>query len=289
MTPHAPRRVVAGDSVAESMTAADPTTPAEVPIRAAATLMPIRDGDSGSGLEVCLLRRNANSTWVAGLALFPGGAVDPRDDDPALAERCTPGAAAELAGGPAPWIAALRESFEEIGLLLATDGAGRWAHDDAERAARLTAARGPVDAGERSFADLLASEQLQLRVDLMRFVAHWVTPPGQARRYDTRFYLAPTPPGAPVNPDGTEIVRADWIAPRTAIGEHEAGNLPMLPPTLGALHWLAPHGSVGEAVAAAEALGEIPRWEPSDIRAAQRRVDEADAAAGAEAAAEPTP
>lgn len=245
-----------------------------VPIRPAATLMPVRDGDGG--LEVCLLRRNANSAWVAGLALFPGGAVDERDAAPALVDRCIlpAGHAADaLPGGPAPWIAAMRECFEEIGLLLATDDAGRWAHQDPDRLRRLDALRGPLDAGAIDFATVLMAEGLRLRVDLLRFIAHWVTPPGQARRYDTRFYLAPTPPHASAAPDGTEIVAADWVIPSAAIAKHEAGELPMLPPTLGALHWLAPHASVRAAVAAADAMGEIPRWTPGDIDDARGRVD----------------
>jgi 8-oxo-dGTP pyrophosphatase MutT (NUDIX family) len=245
-----------------------------VPIRLAATLMPVRDG--AGGLEVCLLRRNANSTWVAGLALFPGGAVDERDGTPALAERCVLPAgvrADELPGGLAPWAAAMRECFEEIGLLLAIDDAGDWAHQDPDRLRRLDALRGPLDAGAADLATVLAEEGLRLRVDLLRFVAHWVTPPGQARRYDTRFYVAPAPAGAPAAPDGTEIVAADWIVPSVAIAAHEAGELPMLPPTLGALHWLAPHASVRAAVAAAEAMGEIPRWTPGDIDDARGRVD----------------
>lgn len=245
-----------------------------VPIRLAATLMPVRDGDDG--LEVCLLRRNANSTWVAGLALFPGGAVDERDADPALAARCIlPAGLApdDLAGGLAPWVAAMRECFEEIGLLLATDDAGGWAHQDRDRARRLDALRGPLDAGALDLTAVLMAEGLRLRVDLLRFVAHWVTPPGQARRYDTRFYLAPTPPGAPTQPDGTEIVAADWVRPTAAIAAHDAGELPMLPPTLGALHWLAPHASVGAAVAAADGMGDIPRWTPGDIDDARGRVD----------------
>lgn len=249
-----------------------------VPIRAAATLMPLRDGDGG--LEVCLLRRNANSTWVAGLALFPGGAVDARDADPALAAHCTlpAGRSADgLPGGLAPWIAALRECFEEIGLLLATDPSGRWAHEEQARAARLAGTRRALDAGEADLAQLLAADGLSLRIDLLRFVAHWVTPPGQARRYDTRFYLAPAPPAAPAAPDGTEIVAAEWIAPAAAITAHEAGELPMLPPTLGALHWLAPHDSVAAAILAAERLGEIPRWTPGDLDDARGRVaDERD-------------
>lgn len=245
----------------------------EVPIRAAATLMPLRDGSDG--LEVCLLRRNANSTWVAGLALFPGGAVDPRDASERLVDHCVlpeRGPERGLPGGLAPWIAALRECYEEIGLLLATDPEGRWAHEEPARAERLASTRRAVDAGELTLASLLAEEQLQLRVDLLRFVAHWVTPPGQSRRYDTRFYLAPAPAGAVAAPDGTEIVAADWIAPAAAISAHGVGELPMLPPTLGALHWLAPHASVAAAIAAAEAMGEIPRWTPGDEASARDAV-----------------
>ncbi|MEH3052455.1 MAG: NUDIX domain-containing protein [Patulibacter minatonensis] len=263
---------------------ASPSTdpPAGVPILPAATLMPVRDAPGRGGLEVCLLRRNHRSTWVAGLALFPGGAVDERDADPALIARCAfpPGAADDdrraadfLAGGAAPWIAAIRETFEEIGLLVASTDDGTWAHDSVERVLRVATARRAVELGQRALADVLADEGLFLRLDLLRFVAHWVTPPGQSRRYDTRFYLAPVPASAPVDPDGTEIVAAGWVAPADAIAQHAAGDLPMLPPTLGALHWLAPHGSVDEAVRAADALGDIPRWTPGDLDEAARTAD----------------
>lgn len=243
----------------------------DVPVRWAATVLPLRDGDAG--LEVCLLRRNGNSTWVAGLALFPGGAVDERDDTPQIAARCVVSSShGPLDGGLGPWVAALRECYEEIGLLLADDPHGQPAHADPHRAAQLHAARAAVDSGTLDLADLLAAHALQLRVDQMRFIAHWVTPPGQARRYDTRFYIVPTPPDAPIAPDGTEIVSADWISPQAAIDAHERGELPMLPPTLGALHWLAPHGRVADAILAADALGTIPRWTPGDIDAAARRA-----------------
>jgi hypothetical protein len=150
-------------------------------------------------------------------------------------------------------------------LLLATGDDGQWGHDDPRRAARLSVARTAVSAGTQTLASVLRDEALMLRVDRMRFVAHWVTPPGQSRRYDTRFFVAPAPPGAPCAPDGTEIVAAQWVAPREAIAAHERGELPMLPPTLGALHWLAPHRSVTATLAAASALGDIPRFTPGHI------------------------
>ncbi|MFT4036524.1 MAG: hypothetical protein QM679_13205, partial [Patulibacter sp.] len=179
-----------------------------------------------------------------------------------------PGGAGALPGGPAPWIAALRESYEEIGLLLATDAHGRWAHDEPARRAHLDQARAGVDAGTADFAELLAGEQLQLRVDRLRFVAHWVTPPGQLRRYDTRFYLAAAPPHAPVAPDGVEIVAADWVTPQAAIDAHGAGQLPMLPPTLGMLHWLAGFATANAALRGADALGAVPRYAPGSFGAA---------------------
>jgi 8-oxo-dGTP pyrophosphatase MutT (NUDIX family) len=256
-----------------------PPRDAGAPVRPAATLMPVRDG-AGGALEVCLLRRNANSTWVAGLALFAGGGVDHRDDDPKLVARCIlpPGTGPDaLSGGLAPWVAALRETYEEIGFLLATDDTDAWAHADTGRQHRLLTTRGAIDAGTATFADLLATEGLRLRIDLMRFIAHWVTPPGQARRYDTRFYLAPAPPDAPAEPDGIEIVGAEWIAPPLAIARQQSGELPMLPPTLGALHWLAAYDTVAAAMAAADALGDIPRYAPGSVTdAAVHAADIAD-------------
>ncbi len=157
-------------------------------------------------------------------------------------------------------------------MLLATDASGGWAWAEPGRAARLATARAPVASEERELAEVLASEGLQLRTDALRFFAHWVTPPGQARRYDTRFYLAEVPGEVPVEADGTEIVGAEWIRPSTAIARHEAGELPMLPPTLAALHWLAQYPTVQEALAGAEALGEVPRIAPEALGAAEREA-----------------
>ncbi len=247
---------------------ASASTDGTVPIRAAATVLPVRERD---GLEVCLLRRNADSTWVAGLALFPGGAVDARDDASELREHLElPDA--ELAGGVAPWVAALREMYEEIGVLLATDPTGDWAWRDATRAEQIARRRAAVAAEEHDLAAVLASQGLRLRVDHLRFFAHWVTPPGQARRYDTRFYLAQVPGDAPVQADGTEIVAAEWVTPPEAIARHEEGTLPMLPPTLAALHWLAQYPTVEEALAGADALGAVPRIAPEALSAAEREA-----------------
>ncbi len=99
------------------------------------------------------------------------------------------------------------------------------------RARRAPRGRPPgLEAEVHAFATLLGREGLRLRLDALRFVAHWVTPPGQARRYDTRFYLAAAPAGAPCEPDGTEIVGGEWIAPPAAVAAHERGELPMLRP-----------------------------------------------------------
>lgn len=248
-------------------TATPPPQPGDdVPVRHAATVLPVREA---GGLEVCLLQRNPDSTWVAGLALFPGGAVDERDGHRELHPHLTVPRDG-LAGGVAPWVAALREMFEEIGVLLATDADGGWAWAKQERAARLAARRAAIATNQASLAALLADEALTLRVDQLRFFAHWVTPPGQARRYDTRFYLAAVPGDAPITPDGTEIVDAQWITPAQAITHHDGGQLPMLPPTLAALHWLSQYPTVREALAGAEALGEVPRIAPGAMSDAER-------------------
>ena len=156
------------------------------------------------GLEVFMLRRNLDSDFVGGAYVFPGGAVDPDDrhaDLEAICEGRTDVEASRRlgidAGGLAYWVAAIRESFEEAGVLLAYRPDGSIVHlDDPEHAcARWAEHRRQVDDGERRLVEVCADEDLRLAVDGMHYFGHWITPEGAPRRYDTRFFLAAEPPG----------------------------------------------------------------------------------------------
>lgn len=255
--------------------AAAPGTP-PVAILPAATVLLVRDSDAGE-LQVCLLRRNLQSTFVGGVSVFPGGAVEPADGHPALLALCDGRTDAQASaalgiasGGLAFWVAAIREAFEEAGLLPAT-----WAHsgaplhfsDDA-LAARFAAHRGAVDREERSLGDVLHEEGLRLDVGAMHYLSHWVTPPGRSRRYDTRFFLAQAPAGQRLAHDGREAIEGAWVRPADAIARQEAGELVMRPPTVWSLHQLAQSATAAEALAASEALTAVPSFGATDPRGA---------------------
>ncbi|MDQ8043371.1 MAG: hypothetical protein AAGC46_02870 [Solirubrobacteraceae bacterium] len=270
---HAATRHAVARDAASPPDAARPGT-APVAIRPAATVLVVRDSAAGE-LEVCLLRRNLESTFVGGVSVFPGGAVEPADGDPAVLALCDGRTDAEASarlgidhGGLAYWVAAIRETFEEAGLLPAT-----WAHsgaplhfsDDAF-AARFAEHRAAVDREERSLAQVLETEGLRLDLTAMHYVSHWITPPGRSRRYDTRFFLAQAPAGQQLLHDGREAIEGAWMRPVDAIARQEAGELVMRPPTVWSLHQLARSTTAAEALAEAAALQDVPSFGANDPR-----------------------
>lgn len=227
---------------------------AAVPAKDAATVVLLRDGSHG--VEVYLLRRVASMAFAAGMHVFPGGRVDPRDADPALAWAGPSRAEwaevlhadAELAA--ALICAAVRETFEESGVLLAgthpddvvSDTTGQdWEAD------RL----GLVD-HTLAFAELLRRRRLVLRTDLLRAWSHWITPEFEPRRYDTRFFVAATPAGQRPRDVGGEADRVAWLRPADALAAFERRELGLMPPTAETLHELAPHPTLASVLAAAE-------------------------------------
>jgi 8-oxo-dGTP pyrophosphatase MutT (NUDIX family) len=242
-----------------------------IPALPAATVMLVRDAPP-SGLEVFVLRRTASATFAAGMYVFPGGRVDEADGSAEVEPVCS-GLDDDVAskalgvdhGGLAFWVAAVRECFEEAGVLLARrrDG-GPVRIDDSERRA--------VHAGELSIANLCRRHDLVLDLSAIRYVAHWVTPIGEARRFDTRFFLAAAPPGQHGTHDDVELVDSRWVRPADAIALADAGELLMLPPTLANLRTLAESDTVEFALAAADAAGPPPRIQPWLRRDASGRV-----------------
>src|SRR2546421_2983144 len=186
-----------------------------VPVRDAATVMLVRD--AGDGLEVFMLRRNTALVFVPGAYVFPGGAVDVAD-------------AAE--GGDAFAVAAIRESFEEAGALLAYDRSGELADlsDDAT-AARFHGDRDDVHAGRMTIHELCAIEGLRLAVDALRPVSRWVTPPRSPRRFDTRFFVARAPRDQALVHDDRETVASEWVRPHAALSRFEDGDIELILPT----------------------------------------------------------
>jgi 8-oxo-dGTP pyrophosphatase MutT (NUDIX family) len=213
---------------------------AAVPTRDGATVMLVRDGPHADRpLEVFMLRRHPRTAFGS-VHVFPGGVLDDTDRSPALDAHC-PGltdaeASARLglaSGGRAYWIAAIRESFEEAGVLLArgTDGEPVRFDGHPDVQARFDAHRRAVHAGDRTLADVLVDEQLVLTVDCVRYFAHWITPEGQPKRFDTRFFLARAPEGQAYAHDDAELIGSEWVRPAAALERHEAGDFPMIGPT----------------------------------------------------------
>jgi 8-oxo-dGTP pyrophosphatase MutT (NUDIX family) len=217
--------------------------------RHAATVVLLRDGTSG--VEAYLLRRVGTMAFAGGMYVFPGGSVDPRDGDaeiawagPPPAEWAAPLSASEsLARGLVA--AAVRETFEESGVLLAGP-----VPDDRELLRREQAALLDRSA---SMAEVLARNGLVLRADLLRPWAHWVTPEIEPKRFDTRFFVAALPEGQePVHFRG-ESDASEWVAPDDAVERHARGELLMLPPTVFTLAEIGAYGSVADVLAAATA------------------------------------
>lgn len=216
----------------------DSPDPEQVPVRDAATVMLLRDGSDGP--EVCLMQRNLNSDFVGGAYVFPGGAVDPADADADVADRCPDLDDAEASrrlglavGGLAFWVAAIRESFEEAGVLLARHADGRRLDlSDPGAAERFAGHRDDVDNERRTIAEVAVQEDLHLDVGQLHYFSRWITPLGAHRRYDTRFFVCAAPEGQEVVEDSRELIGTQWLTPAEALRRHDAGDITMIFPTV---------------------------------------------------------
>ena len=224
--------------------ASEPVPPSGAVPRPAATVVLVREG--ASPLEVLLLRRNRSTGFVPGAYVFPGGRVDARDGDPDLVGRVeglgTEEAAARLAlrGADPPaiayYLAAAREAFEETAILVAATTAQL--QRDADRL-RLRSLRDELMAGDIDFGEVLDGLGARLDGTAIEYIAHWITPEAEPRRYDTRFFAAIVPPKSEPSPDPREMTDAVWLAPAEALARHEAGRLPMIFPTIRTLEGLS--------------------------------------------------
>jgi len=221
-------------------------------VRQAATVLLLRDG--APGLEVYLLRRTQGMPFAGGMTAYPGGGVDPRDGDTEVAWfgpspahwadafGCDQRAARELV------CAAVRETFEEAGVLLAGDPQGGTVVPDVS-GADWEEQRQALLSRDLSLAELLAGRGLAIRSDLLRPFAHWITPPTEPRRYDTKFFVAALPVGQEARDVSGEADEASWLTPTAALTEAAVGDRPMLPPTLRTLGQLEPFPDVAAALA----------------------------------------
>ena len=199
--------------------------------RPAATVLLLRDG--GLGPEAFLLQRTKSAAFLAGAHVFPGGALDKADQDLRVLRRVAGLSAAEAnarlgveVGGLAYWVAAVRECFEESGILLAEGENGRPV--DAARAAQLAQYRAALHAGKLAFADFLERERLLLRAGDLAYFGHWITAPGRARRFDTRFFIALAPAEQAGSHDGSELISSLWLRPQEAIERETRGEMELV-------------------------------------------------------------
>ncbi|MHB2022078.1 MAG: NUDIX hydrolase [Mycobacteriales bacterium] len=228
----------------------------------AATVVLVRDG--ADGLEVFLLRRVATMAFAAGMHVFPGGSVDPADaglpedawaGPPAIEWSRILAATEDLARGLV--CAAVRETFEESGVLLAGPSAGEVVSDTTDEG--WEEERQQLLRRNYGLASLLHGRGLLLRSDLLRAWAHWITPEVEERRYDTRFFVAALPEGQRTRDVGGESDRVHWLPPQEALLAHRRGELGMLPPTAFTLAELSAYDRVADVLAAGAVRDIQPR------------------------------
>jgi 8-oxo-dGTP pyrophosphatase MutT (NUDIX family) len=244
----------------------------DVAIRPAATVMLLRNGDANhdGGLEVFMVQRTHSAAFARGQYVFPGGRVDDADHaadyEPICEGLDDTAASARLGldrGGLAWLVATIRECFEEAGVLLARDRGGDVIRfDDPATATRFANARSAVHAGDLALIDLCSIENLTLLTDRLHYVAHWLTPLGERRRFDTRFLVAEAPASQEPLHDDNETIASQWVRPADALTMWERGEIQMFPPTVACLRSLAPHADVAAAIDAARAAGRPERITP---------------------------
>ncbi len=209
-----------------------------VPVRPAATVMLVRD--TAVGNEVFMMRRTTSAAFASGMYVFPGGRVDDADGE----------------GDQGFVVAAIREAFEEAGVLLARDADGALLSSDHV----VFEERDAVHDGALGLRQLCDRHGLTPCLDELAWVAHWITPVGEvgARRFDTRFFVAAAPPEQLLSHDNHETVDSMWVRPADAMEQHRGGMLTMMPPTISNLRFLDQHQTVAEVMTAAWQIGTPP-------------------------------
>jgi 8-oxo-dGTP pyrophosphatase MutT (NUDIX family) len=227
-----------------------------VPARDAATVLLLREG--GAGLEVFLVKRNTVVDFMAGAHVFPGGKVDAADSEPDLVARLS--GEREPSTAPELYIAAIRETFEEAGVLLSCD-LGKEKLDEAREAL----------ARKESFASILQALDATLDAGLIAPWTRWVTPEVSPKRFDARFFVAAAPAEQLARHDDYETTESVWIEPARALEQVQRGAMMIAPATYKCLAVLATYRTIAEAFAAARAVP--PRiWCPVVRAEAGRRL-----------------
>ena len=214
------------------------------------TIIIARDKQSGTGIEIFMVVRHHQIDFASGALVFPGGKVSESDFDPDLRKQVSANSAPDEAQLPL-MVAAIREAFEESGILFArpTEGGSLI---DIEALERLEPYRSQLEKSQCSMTEFTNKEALTLAFDELHHFAHWVTPEMMPKRFDTHFYLARGPEGHSGSHDGYESVDSIWITPKQALSDAEEGKLKVIFPTRMNLMRLSQYNSVEEAIFASK-------------------------------------
>lgn len=214
----------------------------------AATIMLLRDG--AQGMEVFMVVRHHQIDFASGALVFPGGKTDRQDADPRVLSRLAeyPGASE---GQSILRASAIREAFEESGILLARDPQGR----AVQPGEQLDGWRAGLNDRSATLGDVIEQGALTLATDDLVHYSHWITPEFMPKRFDTHFYLARVPAGQVADHDGHENVDSVWLTPRQVIEDAQAKRRTVIFPTLSNVVRLAQFSSVAEAF---EVIGRTP-------------------------------
>ena len=246
-----------------------------VPAIPSATILLLRE--RSQELEVFMVQRHHQVDFAMGALVFPGGKVDPADREPGLRERCS--GAPESDDELTVSVAAIRETFEESGILLARPhGSGDLV--SGERLREIESRhRDALNRGQTSLREIIDAEDLRLACDLLVRFAHWITPELAPKRFDTHFYLVAAPPDQVALHDGGESVDSTWTTPSAALADADAGRCTIVFPTRLNLMKLGRSRAVEEALATARTSAIVtvmPRIEQTDAGTVLRIPAEAD-------------
>ncbi|MCZ6618745.1 MAG: NUDIX hydrolase [Gammaproteobacteria bacterium] len=239
------------------------------PIRPAATVILVRD--AVPGYEIFMLRRTSRASFAGGMYVFPGGRVDGDDhlhkyDSLRVGPSESQGAQRKALGSEwrGYWVAGIRESFEEAGLMLAySQDDELLAFPDEKTRQRYAGYRSPLHAGHLSLWKICEQENLRLAVDRIHFYNRFVTPLGRPRRFDTRFFIAEAPPGQTGQHDDKETVDSIWISPVDALERNAAGEFDLMNVTRIQLEVLAQYESKSALLRMATDNGHFPVHRPT--------------------------
>jgi len=222
--------------------------------RKAATVALIRDSSDKAEIEVLLMKRHLRDRFLPGYHVFPGGAVDDRDTPrEILPDEFLNGMKFQSIEDRMNYfthvICAIRETFEEAGILLADSGDGYFSMDAPGTHERFDSYRKMIFSGELDMLELIRRENMIPSYRSIHYLTRWITPPYSPIRYDTRFFIAVAPDAQKICHDGDELITAEWLKPVKALELHRKGIMKLVTPTVSTLEFLSDFKSANEVVA----------------------------------------